>query len=207
MQLVFLGPPGAGKGTQAEMVCRKYSLAHISTGEMLRSAIREGTNLGKVAKGYIEQGALVPDDVIVGLVQERIRQKDCAKGFLLDGFPRTIPQAEALDAATKLDGAINIEVPFEKIVNRISGRRMCKSCGAVYHVSAYHDSKCTCGGELYQRSDDSAETVKNRLDVYIKQTQPLIAYYENRGILHTIDGDQDVETVFSSICNVLESLQ
>jgi len=207
VKLVFLGPPGAGKGTQAERICEKYDIVHISTGEILRGEIRAGSELGLAAKKIIDSGALVSDDIIIGIVEKRTRQKDCEKGFLLDGFPRTIAQAKALDGIVAIDGAINIDVPFEKIVGRISGRRMCRKCGATYHVSTYDKDVCACGGELYQRDDDKPETVENRLAVYLKQTQPLIDYYAEKKLLYTVDGEKDIDEVFRSIVKVLERFQ
>ena len=205
MKLVFLGPPGAGKGTQAERVCADLSIAHISTGDMLRAEIRAGTELGKAAKSYIDRGGLVPDDVIIGMVKERIQRPDCANGFLFDGFPRTVAQADALCAICQIDRVIDISVPFERLVGRISGRRMCPDCGAAYHVSTYAEATCSkCGAKLYQRDDDKEETVKNRLAVYNEQTAPLIAYYEDKGLLVTVDGDQDIDTVTESVRQALK---
>jgi len=204
MKLVFLGPPGAGKGTQAERICDEFSIAHISTGDMLRSEMRAGTELGKAAKGYIDRGELVPDAVIIGMVKERIQKPDCANGFLFDGFPRTVAQADALSGICDIDCAVNIDVPSERLVGRISGRRMCK-CGATYHVSTYSKSTCEkCGAELYQRDDDKEETVKNRLNVYNAQTAPLIAYYEQKGLLVTVDGDRDIDAVTESVRQALK---
>ncbi|MDL2235671.1 adenylate kinase, partial [Christensenellaceae bacterium OttesenSCG-928-L17] len=174
MKLIFLGPPGAGKGTQAERLCEKYELAHISTGDMLRSERRAKTELGLAAQSYIDKGELVPDQVIIDMVKVRIAQPDCKGGYLLDGFPRTVAQADALMAFADIDAVVNLEVPAEKLVNRISGRRMCPDCGAAFHVSNHPGSECgKCSGALYQRDDDKAETVENRLRVYQAQTQPL----------------------------------
>jgi len=208
MQLILLGPPGAGKGTQAETLVNKLNIPHISTGDMFRKAIKEGTALGAKAKEYMDQGKLVPDEVTIGIVKERISQADCKNGFLLDGFPRTVYQAEALDAILKdmkiaLDAVINIEVPKEKLIGRLTGRRVCKACGATFHL-IYNppavEGKCDkCGEKLYQRADDTEETVVNRLDVYEKQTAPLIEYYSHQGILKTIDGDQPIEQVLVRI--------
>lgn len=205
MKLVFLGPPGAGKGTQAERVCATYSIAHISTGDMLRSEMRAGTELGKAAKGFIDRGELVPDDVIIGMVKERIQKPDCVNGFLFDGFPRTVAQADALGSICDIDCAVNIDVPSERLVGRISGRRMCPGCGAAYHVSTYAETTCSkCGAALYQRDDDKEETVKNRLLVYNAQTAPLIAYYEQKGLLVTVDGDRDIDAVTDSVRQALD---
>ncbi len=208
MRLVLLGAPGAGKGTQAQVMISEYHIAHISTGDMLRAAVKDGTPLGLEAKSYMDAGQLVPDDVIIGLVAERIQKEDCEQGFLLDGFPRTPAQADALGvmlekAGLALDGAINLEVPKEKLIARLTGRRVCKGCGATFHVS-FHPPKeenvCDrCGGPLIQRSDDNADTVNARLDVYEKQTAPLIAYYRERGILHQVDGNRDVDAVMADI--------
>lgn len=208
MRLILLGPPGAGKGTQAETLVKKLEVPHISTGDMFRKAIKEGTPLGKKAKEYMDAGQLVPDEVTIGIVKERVAQSDCAKGFLLDGFPRTVTQAEALSAIlqemeTALDAVISIEVPKEKLVSRLTGRRVCKACGATYHLVYNPPSKASvcdaCGGELYQRSDDTEETVVNRLNVYEDQTAPLIEYYEGKGLLKKIDGDQGIDKVLIDI--------
>lgn len=204
MNLVFLGPPGAGKGTQAEFVCERYGIAHISTGDMLRAEIRRGTPLGLRAKANIDAGELVPDDVVVGMVKNRIAEPDCEKGFLLDGFPRTIAQAEALDGITRIDRAVNIDVPAEVLVKRIAGRRMCRGCGAVFHVSSYSGLTCDkCGAELYIRDDDREETVKNRIAVYEASTAPLIGYYADKGLLATVAGDTGMESVTAAIFEVL----
>lgn len=204
MKLIFLGPPGAGKGTQAERVAARFGLAHISTGDMLRAEMRAGTPLGQAAKSYVDAGGLVPDDVIMGMVAERIKKPDCAEGFLFDGFPRTVAQADALSGISDIDCVVNIEVPAERIVSRISGRRMCAKCGAAYHVSTLDGETCQkCGGALYQRDDDKRETVANRLRVYEAQTQPLIAYYAEKGLLKSVDGDQGIELVERAIAGVL----
>lgn len=208
LNLLIMGPPGAGKGTQAEVLVKELSITHISTGDMFRSAIKEGTEMGKKAKEYMDQGGLVPDEVVVGMVKERLAMPDCAKGFLLDGFPRTLPQAEALDEtlkalAIKLDGVINIDVPREKLLARLTGRRICRGCGASYHVlfnPPKSEGKCnSCEGELYQRSDDNEEAVSNRLDVYESQTQPLIDYYVKVNLLKNINGDQDIKKVLDDV--------
>lgn len=203
-----MGPPGAGKGTQAETLVKELDITHISTGDMFRAAIKEGTEMGKKAKEYMDKGGLVPDEVVVGMVKDRLQKPDCEKGFLLDGFPRTLAQAEALDDTLKtmgieLDGVINIAVPRDKLMARLTGRRVCRGCGASYHVlfnPPQVEGKCnTCGGELYQRSDDNEEAVTNRLDVYEAQTQPLIDYYESKGLLRNINGDQEIKKVLEDI--------
>ena len=192
MRIVLMGPPGAGKGTQADLLTSKLGIPHISTGDMFRKAVKEGTPLGLEAKRYMEAGELVPDRVTIGIVQERLAEPDCHKGFLLDGFPRTAAQAEALDQylrepGLKIDHALNIAVERETLIARLSGRRVCKACGATYHVlfnpSAAQDKCQVCGGELYQRSDDKEETAVNRLDVYDRQTAPLVEYYRKKGVL------------------------
>lgn len=215
MNLVLMGLPGAGKGTQAEQIVEKYDIPHISTGDMFRAAIKEGTDLGIKAKSYMDQGALVPDEVTIGIVKERLGKDDCKKGFLLDGFPRTVPQAEALEVLlTELDRpihyVINIQVDTSKLMERLTGRRICKSCGATYHMVFNPPAQggvCDkCGGELYQRSDDNAETVGNRLEVNIKQTQPLLDFYSVKGTLRNINGDQDIDVVFKDIDQLLGGL-
>lgn len=212
MKIIMLGAPGAGKGTQAKKIAEKHSIPHISTGDIFRANIKNGTELGKKAKTYMDQGLLVPDELVVDLVVDRLKQEDCNSGCVLDGFPRTIPQAEALDAALEsagqaVDYAINVEVPDENIVNRMSGRRACVSCGATYHI-VYAPTKeeniCdTCHGELILRDDDKPETVQKRLNVYHEQTQPLIDYYTKKNILVEVDGTQDIEDVFAAIVKVL----
>ena len=212
MKIVMLGAPGAGKGTQAKMIADKYQIPHISTGDIFRANISNGTELGKKAKTYMDQGLLVPDELVVDLVVDRVQQDDCKKGYILDGFPRTIPQAEALTEALKklgekVDFAINVEVPDENIVKRMSGRRACVSCGSTYHI-VYNPTKVEgvcdkCGNELILREDDKPETVKKRLDVYHKQTQPLIEYYTNEGVLVEVDGTKDMKDVFSAIVDIL----
>jgi len=208
MRIILLGPPGAGKGTQAETLVKKLNIPHISTGDMFRQAIKEGTALGTKAKEFMDQGKLVPDEVTIGIVKERIAEEDCREGFLLDGFPRTVYQAEALDGILKdmkiaLDAVINIEVPKEKLIERLTGRRVCKACGATFHTvfnPPAEAGKCDkCGENLYQRADDSEETVVNRLNVYEKQTAPLIEYYNHQGKLKTIDGDQPIDEVLRQI--------
>ncbi len=205
MNLVFLGPPGAGKGTQAVGVCEKYALPHISTGDILRNEIKQQTDLGKRAKEFMDAGQLVPDEVVIGIVAARLRQPDCKKGFLFDGFPRTLLQAEALAQQTKIELVININVPDDVIIGRLSGRRVCKSCGATYHTENHKSKTCdVCGGELVQRSDDTPETIANRLSVYHTQTSPLIEYYAQSGVLNTVDGTQDINDVFVEICGILD---
>lgn len=205
MKLIFLGPPGAGKGTQAARFAARYGIAHISTGDMLRAELRAGTPLGQQAQGYMNRGELVPDEVILGMVQSRIGQADCANGFLFDGFPRTVAQADALAALCAVDRVVNIDVPQERLVARISGRRMCPDCGAAYHVTTHPDGRCDkCGGALYQREDDREETVRNRLRVYEEQTQPLIEYYAARGLLVTVNGDESIERVTEAIAQAVE---
>lgn len=206
MKLIFLGPPGAGKGTQAEKICEKYNIAHISTGDILRAELKQKTELGKQAQSYIDNGQLVPDEVIINIVQSRLTQDDCKEGYLLDGFPRTLRQAEAIDGKIELDCVVCMEVPFDKLMDRICGRRVCKECGATYHINVIGDATtcAKCSGELFQRKDDVPETVDNRLKVYSEQTQPLIEYYTAKGILKTVNGDQAVDKVFADICEILE---
>lgn len=208
MKIIMLGAPGAGKGTQAKLLAKEFQIPHISTGDIFRMNIKEGTDLGKEAKRYMDQGQLVPDSLTIQLVIDRLGKEDCANGYILDGFPRTIPQAESLDEALnklddKLDFAINVEVPDENITERMAGRRACLSCGATYHVAFNPPKKegvCDiCQGELILRDDDKPETVKERLGVYHKQTQPLISYYEKQGLLVTVDGTQKVEEVLKQI--------
>lgn len=212
MKIIMLGAPGAGKGTQADKICAKYSIPHISTGDIFRANIKNNTELGQKAKSYMDKGELVPDELVVDLVVDRIKADDCTNGYVLDGFPRTIPQAEALDAALaaindKVDYAINVEVPDENIINRMSGRRACVACGATYHIvhiPTKVDGVCDkCGAELILRDDDKPETVKNRLNVYHEQTQPLIDYYTAKNVLHEVDGTKAMEDVFSSIVSIL----
>ncbi|MEG6522134.1 adenylate kinase [Desulfotomaculum sp. 1211_IL3151] len=208
MNLLIMGPPGAGKGTQAEVLVKELNITHISTGDMFRAAIKEGTEMGKKAKEYMDKGALVPDEVVIGMVKDRLSQADCKQGFLLDGFPRTVEQASALDATLqdmgiKLDAVINIEVPLEKLMARLTGRRVCKNCGASYHVifnpPQAEDVCNSCSGELYQRSDDNEESVGTRLNAYIEKTKPLIDYYDAKGILKDINGDQEIGVVLADI--------
>ncbi|HOB34580.1 MAG: adenylate kinase [Firmicutes bacterium] len=207
MRLVLLGPPGAGKGTQAELIKEHFNIPHISTGDMLRAARAAKTPLGQQAEKYMEAGELVPDDIVVGIVAERLAQPDCQNGFLLDGFPRTVEQALALERTnTRVDAVISIEVPRDILVERLSGRRICRQCGRAWHVQFNPPpslQRCQCGGELYQRSDDQPETVRQRLDVYEAQTSPLKDWYRQRGLLVAVDGNQPIEAVFADILSAL----
>ena len=212
MKIIMLGAPGAGKGTQAKKIADKYQVPHISTGDIFRANIKNGTELGKKAKTYMDQGLLVPDELVVDLVVDRLAQDDCKNGCVLDGFPRTIPQAESLDAALAakgeaIDYAIDVDVPDENIINRMSGRRACVACGATYHIvhiPTKVEGICDrCGEALILRDDDKPETVKKRLDVYHEQPQPLIDYYTKKNVLKSVDGTQDMETVFQSIVDIL----
>lgn len=207
MKIILLGAPGAGKGSQAAMITKEYGIPQISTGDIFRRNIKEGTPLGKLAKSYIDAGKLVPDQVVIDLVADRFAQPDAQKGFILDGFPRTIPQAEALDKVTKIDMAINIDVPFEIIEERLTGRRVC-ICGATYHTStlAGKDTCQACGEKLFIRDDDKLETVKERLRVYNEQTAPLIDYYKANGLLVDIKGKSTVEETFEEVKEVLKAL-
>ncbi len=212
MKIIMLGAPGAGKGTQAKMIADKYQIPHISTGDIFRANIKNGTELGKEAKKYMDQGLLVPDELTVKILLDRVAQPDCANGYVLDGFPRTIPQAEVLDKALtelndKIDYAINVDVPDENIVKRMSGRRACVACGATYHIEHIPPKKegvCDkCGETLILRDDDKPETVLNRLKVYHDQTQPLIDFYTKKGVLKSVDGAVDMQDVFASIVAIL----
>lgn len=212
MKIVFMGPPGAGKGTQAEKIIENYQIPHISTGDMFRKAIKDQTELGMEAKRYMDQGALVPDHVTIGIVKDRLSESDCKSGFLLDGFPRTVDQAKALDEIltsldSKIDYVINIDVDLDILKERLTGRRICRSCGATYHMifnpPAVAGTCDKCGGELYQRKDDNEETVGNRLDVYVSQTKPLLDYYSLAGNLVNINGQQSIDLVFAEIQDVL----
>lgn len=214
MKIIMLGAPGAGKGTQAKMLAAKYNIPHISTGDIFRANIKNGTELGAKAKEYMDKGLLVPDELVVDLVIDRFKEDDCKNGYILDGFPRTIPQAEALDKALaeigeSVDFAINVEVPDENIINRMGGRRACVGCGATYHI-VYNptkvEGKCdACNADLILRDDDKPETVKNRLGVYHEQTQPLIDYYAGKSIMKEVDGTVDMNDVFQAIVNILEA--
>ena len=212
MKIIMLGAPGAGKGTQAKRIAEKYSIPHISTGDIFRANIKNNTELGQKAKTFMDKCELVPDELVVDLIMDRFKEADCANGYVLDGFPRTIPQAEALDKALEANGeaidfAINVEVPDDNIINRMSGRRACVGCGATYHIE-FNPTKVegvcdTCGEKLILRDDDKPETVKNRLSVYHDQTQPLIDYYSKKGALKEVDGTLPMDEVFSAIVNIL----
>ncbi|MDQ0485011.1 adenylate kinase [Guptibacillus hwajinpoensis] len=215
MNLVLMGLPGVGKGTQAEKIVEKYGIPHISTGDMFRAAIKEGTPLGLKAKEFMDSGNLVPDEVTIGIVRERLGKDDCEKGFLLDGFPRTVAQADALeeilsDLEKKLDYVINIAVEEDQLMQRLTGRRVCRNCGATYHAIFNPPSEegvCDkCGGELYQRDDDKEETVRTRLEVNKQQQQPLLTFYEGKGYLKTIDGNKDINEVFEDVDQLLKGL-
>lgn len=212
MKIIMLGAPGAGKGTQAKKIAEKYEIPHISTGDIFRANIKNGTELGKKAKEYMDKGALVPDELTCDLVMDRIAQEDCKNGFVLDGFPRTIPQAKALDSALekineKMDFAVDVDVPDENIVNRMGGRRACLNCGATYHIvfnPTKLDGVCdTCGKQTVLREDDKPETVQKRLHVYHEQTQPLLDYYKEQNILKSVDGTKPMDEVFSDIVAIL----
>ena len=212
MKIIMLGAPGAGKGTQAKKIAAKYAIPHISTGDIFRANIKNNTELGQKAKTYMDKGELVPDELVVDLIMDRFKEADCANGYVLDGFPRTIPQAEALDKALSANGesvdyAVNVEVPDENIINRMSGRRACVGCGATYHIQ-FNPTKVegicdACGEKLILRDDDKPETVKNRLSVYHEQTQPLIEYYSGKGVLKEVGGTQPMDDVFAAIVKIL----
>ncbi len=214
MRLILLGPPGAGKGTQAANIVDKYHVPHISTGDIFRKNIKEGTALGKEAKAFMDRGELVPDSLVNEIVADRLREEDCKAGFLLDGFPRTVAQAEALDQVLatmecSLNHVVNIQVDPNLLVERAVGRRICRECGATYHIS-FNPSKVEaicdkCGGELYQRSDDNEETVSNRVRVYVEETSPLVDYYTTKGIILNLDGEKAIDAVFEDICRALGS--
>ena len=206
MNVIFLGPPGAGKGTQAQRICAAMNIPQISTGDILRLAIKELTPTGLKAKEFIDAGKLVPDEVIIDIVRDRLAQDDCANGYILDGFPRTVPQAEALEGIAKIDVVVDLDVADEELIARLSGRRVCLNCGATYHVSRLNgETKCaSCGEALIQRDDDKAETVLNRLNVYHSQTAPLVDFYQKKGTLKVIDGAQDMDTIFASILAVVK---
>lgn len=215
MNLILMGLPGAGKGTQAEQIVEQYHIPHISTGDMFRAAIKDGTELGLKAKSFMDQGQLVPDEVTIGIVRERLGKDDCNKGFLLDGFPRTVAQADALESMLNelkrtLDYVLHIHVDQSLLMERLTGRRICKSCGSTYHLvfnpPAQEGSCDKCGGELYQRDDDNAETVGNRLDVNIKQMKPLLDFYQEKGYLRTINGEQEINHVYTDINELLTGL-
>ena len=216
MNIILMGLPGAGKGTQASEIVKKFPIPHISTGDMFRKAIKEETDLGKEAKSYMDRGELVPDEVTVGIVKERISEDDAKKGFLLDGFPRTIEQAEALSGIMqeldrKIDAVINIEVPEEELMNRLTGRRICEKCGTTYHL-VFNPPKvegiCDLdGGKLYQREDDNPETVANRLNVNVKQSKPILSFYDEKGVLKNIDGSKDINKVTEDVISILDDLK
>ena len=216
MNIILMGLPGAGKGTQASEIVKKFPIPHISTGDMFRKAIKDETDLGKEAKSYMDRGELVPDEVTVGIVKERISEDDAKKGFLLDGFPRTIEQAEALnnimsELDREIDAVINIEVPEEELMNRLTGRRICEKCGTTYHL-VFNPPKvegiCDIdGGKLYQREDDNPETVSNRLSVNVKQSKPILEYYEEKGVLKNIDGANDIDQVTKDVIDILDQLK
>lgn len=212
MNIILMGLPGAGKGTQGEKIVEAFGIPHISTGDMFRAAIKEQTEMGKQAKSYMDQGLLVPDEVVIGIVKERLGKADCEKGFMLDGFPRTMAQAEALDATLaemerNIDHVINIDVDRGILMDRLTGRRICKNCGATYHVIFNPPSQegiCDkCGGELYQRDDDNEATVATRLDVNIEQSAPILHYYKEKGLLRNINGQQDIDKVFEDVAELL----
>ena len=212
MKLVLLGAPGAGKGTQAKKLIEKYHIPQISTGDLLRAAVAAGTPLGKEAKSYMDKGELVPDRVVLGMVEERLKQDDCRKGYILDGFPRNTLQAEALDRilgalGMSMDAALSVDVPFDDLMKRLTGRRTCKACGQMYNVyfnPPKGEGKCDkCGGTLFQRDDDREETIKKRLEVYNAQTAPLIGYYKGKGILKSVNGTGGIDEIFKSVCSAL----
>ena len=216
MNIILMGLPGAGKGTQASEIVKKFPIPHISTGDMFRKAIKDETDLGKEAKSYMDRGELVPDEVTVGIVKERISEDDAKKGFLLDGFPRTIEQAEALnnimsELDRNIDAVINIEVPEEELMNRLTGRRICEKCGTTYHLvfnPPKVDGVCDLdGGKLYQRKDDNPETVSNRLSVNVKQSKPILEYYDEKGVLKNIDGAKDIDEVTKDVIDILDQLK
>jgi len=210
MKLILLGAPGAGKGTQAKKIVKEFAIPQISTGDILRRAVSDGTPLGKEAKKYMEAGRLVPDELVIGIMKERLHQDDCSNGFILDGFPRTVEQARALEGFTEIDAVLNIDVDFNSLVERITGRRSCPECGAVYHIK-FNPPKVEgicdiCGSRLVQREDDREETVRKRLEIYTEQTSPLIDYYAERGLLRTVDGNRSIDEIYESIRTVLLGL-
>lgn len=208
MKLILLGAPGAGKGTQAQKLVEKYSIPQVSTGDLLRAAVKEGTELGKQANEYMTAGKLVPDEVVIGLIEERLKNDDTSNGFILDGFPRTVPQADKLGEITGIDSVVNIDVDTSILVDRLTGRRTCKECNNMFHM-VFNPPKAegvcdTCGGELYQRADDNEETVKSRLDTYNDNTAPLIDYYRDKGLLKDVEGQGAIDDIFQNILGVLE---
>lgn len=216
MLVVLMGPPGAGKGTQAEKLSKEFALPHISTGDIFRSAVKEGTEMGKKAKEYMDKGELVPDEIVIGIVKERLAKPDCNEGVLLDGFPRTVEQARALDEVLadlnlNISAAVSVDVQEEELINRLTGRRVCRSCGATYHIK-FNPPKVRnicdhCSGELYQRSDDTIDTVKERLAIYRKQTMPIIEYYEQKGLFYSVDGARAIDDVFEDIAAHLQKIK
>ncbi len=216
MKFVLLGPPGAGKGTQAEKLAKKYGIPHIATGDILRQSVKDRTKSGMLAKSYMDKGELVPDQILIGIIRDRLSNPDCSKGFILDGFPRTVTQADALSSILrrlnqKLNGMINLEVPQEKVIARLSSRRVCRSCGTNYHIEfnpPKEEGKCDkCDGQLYQRDDDKEESIQNRLKVYQRQTEPLIKYYKKEGLLIPVDGAKDISAVFEDLCTIVEGVK
>lgn len=209
MKIALFGPPGAGKGTQAKVIMDRFGIPQISTGDLLRNEVRKNTDLGLKAKSYMDRGDLVPDDVVIGMLRDRISKEDCRNGFILDGFPRSLSQAKALDRIVELDAVINIDVDESRLIERITGRRMCK-CGATYHIKFNPPEKediCDkCGGELYQRDDDKEETVKQRIGVYREQTEPLLDFYSEKGILKTVDGNRSIDAISEEIVTILKDL-
>lgn len=204
MKVVLLGAPGAGKGTQAKRISDFYAIPHISTGDIFRENIKNGTELGQLAKSYMDKGQLVPDEVVVSIVEDRLKKEDCQKGWLLDGFPRTLEQAESLAKFTDVDVVLDIEADFSLLEDRLCGRRVCPGCGASYHISTYQKSDCErCGQTLVHRDDDTKEVVRSRLEVYEKQTRPLIEYYAEKGVLKTVDGNLPIEECFAQIREIL----
>ncbi len=208
MKIIIYGAPGAGKGSQADMLVERYHIPHISTGDILRQNIKEGTPVGKLAKEYIDKGELVPDEVILALIQNRLQEKDCEQGYLFDGFPRTLEQAKALDRISKVDAVLNLNVDLALLMNRLTGRRTCSRCGQPYHVSTLGGStKCAkCGGELVQRADDTEATVSNRLQVYLNSCEPLLQYYRDKGVLYDVDGNGSIAQVTENLSRVLDTL-
>ncbi len=208
MNLILLGAPGAGKGTQATKISDRYGLVHISTGDIFRKNLKEGTPVGLKAKAYIDKGQLVPDEVTCEIVAERLKEADCQKGFMLDGFPRNVYQAQALEKMTDIDVVLNIAVDLNKLMARLTGRRVCAACGESYHVSTFTQSKCLkCGGDVIQRADDTEETVGKRLQVYTEQTQPLIDFYQKKGKLQSVDGMAAIDDVFADVVKVLDAVR